>query len=134
MRPRGARIVVAERDPSTVSFLCSVLRHDGHAVFHAYDGHSASRLVEMLDHCELVLTDTCIRDALGLDLIVLLRERHPRLPIVYLASPGVAPAELDGQLPADVPILPVPCTAAALREVVSRSLGAAIPRPRESDA
>jgi DNA-binding response OmpR family regulator len=54
----------------------------------------------------------------GLDLIHELRERLPTLAILYLANKGRPTAELEVQLPSDVPILHEPFTADRLRPAV----------------
>jgi DNA-binding NtrC family response regulator len=94
------------------------LRKDGHAVFHAYDALSAAQLAYSLDTCHLLISNTKVEGATGVDLILQLRQRMPALPIVYLANIGRSTPEVEAQLPANVPILREPFTADELRAVV----------------
>ena len=116
------RIVVADEDRQAVDFIIKTLREDGHAVFHAYDVLSATQLVNSLIECDLLLSDTKVANADGVELIVQLRKNHPALPIVYLANTGRSTPEIEAQLPPDVPILREPFTAAKLRAVTDRML------------
>jgi DNA-binding response OmpR family regulator len=112
------RIVVADEDPAMVAFLIDTLRRDGNAVFHAYDALSAAQLAISLDVCHLLISNTRVEGAAGIDLIRHLRQRMPALPIVYLANIGRSSPEVERQLPADVPILREPFTAEELQAVV----------------
>jgi DNA-binding response OmpR family regulator len=115
-------IIVADEDRDVVAFIIKTLREDGHAVFHAYDVLAATQLVFALNPCDLVLSNTKVEGADGVELVVQLRLKRPRVPIVYLANGGRSTAEIERQLPADVPILRVPFTAEKLRTVVNAML------------
>jgi DNA-binding NtrC family response regulator len=115
-------IIVADEDRDVVAFIIKTLREDGHAVFHAYDVLAATQLVFALDPCDLVLSNTKVEGADGIELVVQLRRRRPEVPIVYLANGGRSTAEIERQLPADVAILRVPFTAEKLRTVVNAML------------
>jgi two-component system, OmpR family, response regulator len=119
----GRHIVVADADPAVVGFVISVLRDDGHAVFHAYDGLSAVELVYNLSSCHLLISNTNVAGVPGIDLIHHLRVDYPRLPMLYLANLGFSTPEIERELPSDVPILREPFTAAELRAAVRALLG-----------
>jgi DNA-binding response OmpR family regulator len=119
----GRHIVVADADPAVVAFVISVLRDDGHAVFHAYDSLSATELVYSLDSCHLLISNTNVGGVPGIELIHHLRVDHPRLPILYLANLGFTTPKIESELPSDVPILREPFTAAELRAAVNALLG-----------
>jgi DNA-binding response OmpR family regulator len=55
-------------------------------------------------------------------LVVQLRRKRPEVPIIYLANNGRSTAEIERQLPADVPILREPFTAEKLRAAVNAML------------
>jgi DNA-binding NtrC family response regulator len=112
------RIIVADEDPAMVAFLIETLRRDGNAVFHAYDALSAAQLAFSLDVCHLLISNTRVEGAAGIDLIHHLRQRMPALPIVYLANIGRSSPEVEAQLPANVPILREPFSAEELRATV----------------
>jgi DNA-binding response OmpR family regulator len=115
-------IIVADEDSSVVAFIIKTLREDGHAVFHAYDVLAATQLVYALDPCDLVLSNTKVEGADGVELVVQLRQKRPGVPIIYLANNGRSTAEIERQLPADVPILREPFTAEKLRAAVNAML------------
>jgi DNA-binding response OmpR family regulator len=112
------RIVVADEDPAMVAFVIDTLRKDGNAVFHAYDALSAAQLAIALDVCHLLISNTRVEGAAGIDLILELRRRMPALPVVYLANIGRSSPEVEAQLPANVPILREPFSAEELRATV----------------
>lgn len=116
------RILVANEDPSVVAFIIKTLREDGHAVFHAYDGLSATELAFALRKVHLVISDTKVNGLPGIELIYLLRERLPELPIMYLANIDRSTPAIEAQLPSNVPVLREPFTADELLAVVGRLL------------
>jgi DNA-binding response OmpR family regulator len=118
----GRHIVVADEDPRMVQFVINLLREDGHAVFHAYDVLSATQLAIALETCDLVISNTKVQGADGVDLILYLRKRQPTLPIIYLANQGRSTPDIEAQLPPDVPILREPFTPEELREKVGAML------------
>ena len=118
----GRHIVVADEDPKMVAFLLKILREDGHAVFHAYDVLSATQLAIGLEVCDLVISNTNVEGADGVDLMLYLRKRHPDLPIIYLANIGRSTPEAEAQLPPDIPILREPFTVEDLRGTVAAML------------
>src|SRR4051812_43325748 len=93
------RIIVADEDRAAVAFIIRTLREDGHAVFHAYDVLSATQLVDVMDRCDLVLSNTKVEGIDGVGLITQLRANHPSLPIVYLANTGGSTPEAESKLP-----------------------------------
>ena len=120
--PIPRHIIVADEDRNVVDFIIKTLREDGHAVFHAYDVLAATQLVFALEPCDLVLSDTRVEGADGIELVVQLRLKRPQVPIIYLANEGRTTPEVERQLPADVPILREPFTAEKLRAAVNAML------------
>jgi DNA-binding NtrC family response regulator len=118
----GRHIVVADEDPRMVHFVITTLRNDGHAVFHAYDVLSATQLAMALVPCDMVISNTKVEGADGVELILYLRKCLPTLPIIYLANIGQSTPEAEAQLPADVAILREPFTAENLRGTVAAML------------
>ena len=86
----GRHIIVADEDPKMVSF----------------------------ESCDLVISNTKVQGADGIELMLYLRKRQPDLPIIYLANVGRSTPEVEAQLPPDVPILREPFTAEKLRGTV----------------
>jgi DNA-binding NtrC family response regulator len=118
----GRHIIVADEDPKMVAFLIKTLREDGHAVYHAYDVLSATQLAIGLEVCDLVISNTKVEGADGVDLMLYLRKRQPELPIIYLANIGRSTPEAEAQLPPDISILREPFTAETLRGTVHAML------------
>jgi DNA-binding NtrC family response regulator len=128
------RIVVADEDSKVVDFIVHTLRAEGHTVFHAYDVLAAVQLAFGLRVCDLVISNTKVQGADGVDLIHQLRQGLPDLPVLYLANIGRSTSELERKLPPDVPILREPFTADELKGAVSRLLngdGKVQPHARE---
>jgi DNA-binding response OmpR family regulator len=115
-------IIVADEDRAAVDFIIRTLREDGHAVFHAYDVLSAGQLAVAIDQIDLVISNTKVEGADGLEVIIKLRKKRPEVPILYLANTGRSTPELERQLPADVPILREPFTAEKIRAAVNALL------------
>lgn len=116
------RVLVADEDPKVVKFLIETLREDGYAVFHAYDGLSATELAFALDEVHLVITNTRVSGMAGIELVYTLRIRLPDLPIVYIADIDRSTPALEAKLPRDVPIIREPFTGVELRALVHNVL------------
>jgi DNA-binding NtrC family response regulator len=116
------RVLVADEDPKVVQFIIQTLRDDGFAVFHAYDGLSATELVFALDEVHLVITNTRVSGMAGVELVYTLRAQLPNLPIVYIANIDRSTPAIEAKLPRDVPILREPFTAGELRALVRELL------------
>ena len=120
-------IIVADEDPAVVAFILHLLRQDGHVVFHAYDAMSASQLAGALQHCDLLISNTKVVGADGVDLMRQLREKSPKLPMLYLANIGRSTPEMEARLPPGIPILREPFTAEQLRAAVAPLLNGGRP-------
>jgi DNA-binding NtrC family response regulator len=118
----GRHIIVADEDRRMVDMIVKTLRTDGHAAFHAYDVLSATQLAIGLEVCDLVISNTKVEGADGVELILYLRKRRPELPIIYLANLGRSTPEIEAKLPADIPILREPFTVENLRGTVAAML------------
>jgi CheY-like chemotaxis protein len=113
---------VADEDPAAVAFIVRTLRADGHAVFHAYDVLAATQLAVTLESCDLVISNTKVQGMDGVELIAMLRQRKPNVPVIYLANTGRSTPELEAKLPSDVPILREPFTEEQIRATVDALL------------
>ena len=115
---RGRHIVVADEDKAVVGLVIGTLLAEGHAVFYAYDGLSAFQLALGLKVCDLLISNTRVGGAAGIDLILELREHLPDLAILYLSSTTRSTPELEARLPHNVPILREPFNATKLLAAV----------------
>jgi DNA-binding response OmpR family regulator len=116
-------ILVCDEDPKIVDYIITTLRDDGHAVFHAYDGLSATELALALGtKVHLIISNTKVSGMPGIELIYLLRSRMPNLPILYIANIDRSTPEMESKLPRDVPIIREPFTPDELRSMVNALL------------
>lgn len=118
----GRYIVVADEDRSVTNFVIEVLLQDGHAVFMAYDGLSATHLVMGLKVCDLLISNSRVAGLPGVELIRELRQHLPYLPVLYLANDNRSNATIERGLPGNVPILREPFSADDLRRNVRELL------------
>jgi DNA-binding response OmpR family regulator len=114
----GRYIVVADEDRSIANLVIETLLGEGHAVFLAYDGLSATHLALGLKICDLVISNTRVGGVAGVDLIQHLRRQLPWLPVLYLANQQRSTPELERRLPRNVTILREPFSAEELRVAV----------------
>jgi DNA-binding response OmpR family regulator len=125
--PPPWRIVVTDDDPHLMAFLVGTLRSAGHCIFAAYDGDAASELALLIPDLDLLVTNTRWGIRSNRELIRLLRNKRPGLPILHIGDPMPNP---EGLLD-DVPALREPFTADQLlekvRELVAHQWG-----PREA--
>ena len=127
---KTVRPIVADEDQTAVASVLHLLRQDGHAVFHAYDALSATQLASALqDVCDLLITNTRVGGADGVNLIRRLRGKAPTLPVLYLANTGRSTPEMEARLPPGIPILREPFTAERLRAAVESLLDGGRPSP-----
>jgi two-component system, cell cycle sensor histidine kinase and response regulator CckA len=122
-------IIVADEDPAVVAFIIHLLRQDGHAVFHAYDALSATQLAGALQYCDLLISNTKVVGADGVELIRQLRGKRPTLPILYIANIARSTPEIEAKLPPDIPIIREPFTAEQLRAAIGSLLDGGRPKP-----
>jgi DNA-binding response OmpR family regulator len=114
------RILVA--DEEVVAFIIETLRGDGHCVFHAYDGLSATELTGALDEVHHVISNTKLSGLPVIELIYQLRTQLPNLPILRIANTDRSTPTTEAKPPRDVPILREPFTAEQLRAFVNALL------------
>lgn len=118
----GRYIVVADEDRSVTNFVIETLLQDGHALFMAYDGLSATHLVLGLKICDLLISNSRVAGLPGVELIRELRQHLPRLPVLYLANENRSSPRIERGLPGNVPILREPFSATELRDRVRQLL------------
>jgi CheY-like chemotaxis protein len=130
-----ARILLVDDDEDVLRGMRRVLQRLGHEVVAAADGHQALRALEG-DPCDLVITDINMPEMDGIELILALRERWPKVPIIAISGGGLMPKELllaSAEVLGAVTTLPKPVGVAELEAAVARALGAAADREGRSE-
>lgn len=84
-----ARILIVDDDEGVRAVLSFVLERQGHEVIIATNGREALRLFGEKQP-ELVMTDLVMPDKEGLETILELRRKHPRVPIIAMSGGGRA--------------------------------------------
>jgi two-component system cell cycle sensor histidine kinase/response regulator CckA len=119
---KGVVLVVDDMEPLR-AMVADVLRDAGLVVLAAGDGLEALEALGGKDPIDLVVTDLLMPRMSGVELAQALRERAPRLGIVFMS--GYADRDLLSQVEAVAPSAPVlhkPFTAIELEQVVSQEL------------
>ncbi len=87
----SARILVIEDDPSINDVVRTRLAKDGHTITSAFSGTEAQLLLESASF-DLVISDLMLPGMTGEDIVTLIRETDPALPILILSARN-APAD-----------------------------------------
>jgi DNA-binding response OmpR family regulator len=116
------RILVAEDDPQLGPLVARFLRSEGFQVTLARDGKAAWELVK-LEPFDLIITDTHMPGLGGPELVALVRERYPAVPMIHMT--GSSEADGNRDYPTDVPNLHKPFDFAALLRTISSVMSAA---------
>jgi DNA-binding NtrC family response regulator len=116
----AARIIVVDDDPGIRSLLDRALTQAGYEVVSVDNGLVAFEKI-MEDSFDLVVTNNRMPGMSGAELVAVLRERRPDLPILHVddLSLGSFPRAL---VPADVPTISKPFSIEALEGAVAKLL------------
>jgi DNA-binding response OmpR family regulator len=87
-----AKILLVDDDPDIRSLLKIMLTGQGHEVVEATDGTQALRQAEA-EPFDLVLTDLIMPDKEGIETIMELRKKFPRIRIIAMSGGGVGRQE-----------------------------------------
>jgi len=83
----SAHLLIVEDDPEMGDLLRKVLEKEGYVVAVAANRHDATTHLSR-DAFDLVVTDMLMPDNGGLELLRLVRETHPRLPVIIITAFG----------------------------------------------
>jgi CheY-like chemotaxis protein len=97
-------VLVVEDDEVMRSVLCRTMRSEGYEVFAAADGQDALTLLARPSRVDVIVTDVCMPKMDGRELGLVLAERRPEIPTLFISAyaGSVVPADLPG------PLLPKP--------------------------
>src|SRR6202008_3294759 len=113
-----ATILLIDDDSLIAASTVALLEDLGHRVVEAHSGKEALAILREGLNPDLVITDHAMPGMTGTDLAVRLRVQNPKLPI--LLATGYA--ELQGQLPIELPRLAKPYTQEQLSLEIARLL------------
>jgi CheY-like chemotaxis protein len=93
-------VLVVEDHKIMRSVLCRAMRSEGYNVLEAAEGQDALRLLATSSSVDLVVTDVCMPKMDGRELGLVLAERYPGIPLLFISAyaESVAPADLPGPL------------------------------------
>ena len=83
-----AKIVLIDDEPAVREVLQAMLQHLGHEVQVAREGEEGIRLAEQWP-ADLVITDVLMDGQEGLETLLDLKTRYPRLPVIMISGGGV---------------------------------------------
>jgi CheY-like chemotaxis protein len=105
----GPLVLVVDDDELVCEYMARALRNDGHHVLVAHDVLAAWEVVESrAGALHLVVTDVNMPGLSGIELVARIKQRWPRLPVLYVTG-----RELPPDAP-DAPRLRKPFTPAVL--------------------
>jgi CheY-like chemotaxis protein len=134
VRHTSLTLLIIDDDPSFTRALARVLRHDGHTVDTASNGHRA--LAHLQAHrYDLILCDLCMPELAGPDFYAILSRQYASLRqrVLFLTGDTLGAASTAFLAQSGQSYLSKPCTAAAVRYAIHQVLGAvAAPAPAET--
>jgi DNA-binding NtrC family response regulator len=87
METMSAHLLVVEDDPEMRDLLRKVLEKEGYQVSVAADGRNATTALSRIPF-DLVVTDMLMPDNGGLELLQVIRESQPTLPVIIITAFG----------------------------------------------
>jgi DNA-binding NtrC family response regulator len=118
-----SRIVIAEDDTSALEGLRALLAAWGYEVETAPDGRAALQAVAMV-HPKAVITDLIMPSMTGLELLTVLHDEEPELPVILLTSHGSLATQVDATRRGAYAYLRKPVDVSTLKAVLASALAA----------
>ncbi len=120
--PRPVRILVGDRETQLCRLVRDVLRHAGYKPEVTQDGREILQRVPSGGYSLLIL-DTLLAHTTGLEVVMKLRDRGERLPIILMSSLAAEPDRVEPfAFTYRVDVLRKPFGVGDLRSAVGRSL------------
>jgi CheY-like chemotaxis protein len=123
-------ILVVEDDPDLQWRLARMLTVQGHRVVGTGSGDGALALVSQWP-VDLILVDDELPGMSGLEVAALLREEHPQIPVVLMASAESEELHVAARLAGVVATLIKPFRGDAIADLVTSLFPTAVPLPAE---
>lgn len=80
-------ILVAEDESLVREMLEDALQNDGYTVLTAEDGQQAQRILDK-QRVDLVVTDLIMPERDGLELLIMVRDTYPKIPVIVITAPS----------------------------------------------
>jgi two-component system response regulator GlrR len=122
----GQRILLADDDPDSLEGLRSLLEAWGYQVETAQDGRAALDQVPLV-HPSVVITDVVMPRMTGLELLEVLRQKLPGIPVIVLTAHSTLEIRRRAAAQGAFAYLPKPVDTTRLKSV----LGSALHEERE---
>jgi two-component system response regulator FlrC len=123
-------ILVVEDDPDLQWHLARMLTVQGHRVVGTSSGDGALALVSQWP-VDLILVDEELPGMNGLEVATVLREKHPQIPVVLMASEETEELHIAARVAGVVETLIKPFRGDTLAELVERLFPEALAEPAE---
>jgi DNA-binding NtrC family response regulator len=128
------RILLVEDDPALAASWKAVLELDSHEVFAFDQGRDAFDRPDLVERCDLLVTDYYLPDVNGLQVIEGVRALRPGLPVILLTGAHDRTIlEAAARLPRCA-VLRKPVRARSLVETMQRLLAPPEPEPEPAPA
>jgi CheY-like chemotaxis protein len=124
-RHTALTLLIIDDDPSFLRALARLLRHDGHTVDTASNGHHALAHLQTQRY-DLILCDLWMPELAGPDFYAILSRQYASLRqrVLFLTGDTLGAASTAFLAQCGQPCLYKPCTAAAVRHAIHQVLGA----------
>ena len=115
------KILVVDDDPEMCRLLHDVLTEEGHAVDTATSGKEA--LARLSDPTDLMITDLRLKEMKGLELMHLVKQRHPGISVIIITGFGTIESAIEAMKQGAYDYIPKPFKMEELALVVQKALG-----------
>ena len=124
-RGRADELILAVEDEEDVRLMSvGALRDLGYTVIHASDGAAALRYLETHPGVRLVFTDIVMPEMDGPQLAAVIREKYPRIRLLFTTGYARGAIGRDGRLPEGVDLIAKPFTMSQLSSKIRAVLDA----------
>jgi DNA-binding response OmpR family regulator len=118
---RTARILVVDDEPELRELLVDALSDTGHDIRTAADGKEAIRLAQDI-RPDLLVTDLCLGDSYGVDLIEQIRRRLGEVPAVVITGRNDGRTFADASRTRPIEMMTKPLDLVRLRETIEAEI------------
>ena len=121
MNPRDARILIADDEPSILSFVKKTLTDEGYNVFTASDGRQACEIAER-EQVHLALLDLVMPNMTGVEALKQMKERDPDIRIMIMTAFATAETAVEAMKQGALDYLIKPFALEEMKMHVKRAL------------